>query len=47
MRPPLRLEAPTCTPQRNFDEVLTTGSPDTQVTVMVISVLADLKVTAA
>jgi hypothetical protein len=37
----------TCTPQVNFDDVLTTGAPDTQVTVMVISVLADLKVTAA
>jgi hypothetical protein len=37
----------TRTPQVNFDDVLTTGSPDTQVTVMVISVLADLKVTTA
>ncbi len=37
----------TRTRQLNSDEVRTTGSPDTQVTVMVISVLADLKITAA
>ena len=37
----------TCIRQLNFDEVLTTGTPDGQVTVIVNSALCALKFTAA